>query len=135
MKGRKQNVGVTDGAIKRVPPPPKDLSEIAKKVWRAELPALVHAEKVAAHELPLFKSYCSATARIDEAQALIKLHGLLITSPQGELKRNPATTIQKEAIALQARLAAEFGITPASRGKNEGFTNDEDAPPGVAVRR
>lgn len=131
MKGRKQNVSATDAAIKRVPPPPKDLSPLAKRVWNTELAPLVAAEKIAAHELPLFKSYCSATARIDEAQALIDLHGLLVTSPTGELKRNPATTIQKEAIALQARLAAEFGITPASRGKNEGFSNEEDAPPGV----
>lgn len=134
MKGRKSAVAVTDGAIKRVPPPPADLSALAKKVWRRELPALVHAEKIAAHELPLFKSYCSATARIDEAQALIEEHGLLVTSPTGELKRNPATTIQKEAIALQARLATEFGISPASRGKNEGFHDrDEDAPPGVDI--
>lgn len=130
-KGAKGTVMAVAGALKRVPPPPKDLSQLAKKVWRSELAPLVRAEKIAPHELPLFKSYCSATARIDEAQALIDLHGLLVQSPTGELKRNPATTIQKEAIALQARLAAEFGITPASRKKNEGFTNEEDAPPGM----
>lgn len=133
MKGRKAAVTTTAGALKKVPPAPKDLSPLAQKVWRAELGALVRAEKIAAHELPLFKSYCSATARIDEAQALIAQHGLLIVGASGELKRNPATTIQKEAIALQARLAAEFGITPASRNKNERFVDDEDAPPGVAV--
>lgn len=134
MKGRKSNVTAVDGAIKRVPAPPAGLSTLAKKVWRRELPALVRAEKIAAHELPLFQSYCTASARIDEAQALIEEHGLLVASPTGELKRNPATTIQKEAIALQARLAAEFGITPASRSKNEGFANDENnAPPGLDI--
>lgn len=133
MKGRKAAVTATTGALKKVPPAPKDLSPLAQKVWRAELGALVRAEKIAAHELPLFKSYCLATARIDEAQALIEKHTLLITGASGELKRNPATTIQKEAIALQARLAAEFGITPASRNKNERFVDDEDAPPGMAV--
>lgn len=135
MKGRKANVTAIEGALKRVPPAPTALSVLARKVWRRELPALVRAEKIAAHELPLFASYCSATARIDEAQALIEEHGLLVMSATGELKRNPATTIQKEAIALQARLAAEFGNTPASRNKNEGFTNDDDAPPGVVVRQ
>lgn len=133
MKGAKGTVKAVAGALKRVPKAPDDLSPLARKVWRSELPALVRSEKIAPHELPLFKSYCSATARIDEAQALIDKHGLLVESPSGELKRNPATTIQKEAIALQARLASEFGITPASRGKNEGFTNEEDAPPGMAV--
>lgn len=133
MKGRKAAVTTTAGALKKVPPAPKDLSLLAQAVWRRELQPLVRAEKIAAHELPLFKSYCSATARIDEAQALIAQHGLLIVGASGELKRNPATTIQKEAIALQARLAAEFGITPASRNKNERFVDDEDAPPGVAV--
>lgn len=133
MKGRKAAVTATSGALKKVPPAPKDLSPLAQKVWRAELGALVRAEKIAAHELPLFKSYCLATARIDEAQALIDKHTLLIVGASGELKRNPATTIQKEAIALQARLAAEFGITPASRNKNERFVDDEDAPPGMAV--
>lgn len=135
MKGRKGAVKAIAGALKRVPKPPSDLTPLAQQVWRTELPPLVRAEKIAAHELPSFKSYCSATARIDEAQALIDEHGLLIPSPtSGELKRNPATTIQKEAIVIQARLATEFGITPASRNKNERFVNDEDAPPGMAVR-
>ncbi|WP_242221204.1 phage terminase small subunit P27 family [Shinella zoogloeoides] len=134
MKGRKAAVTVTDGALKKVPPAPKDLSPLAQAVWRRELAPLVRAEKIAAHELPLFKSYCSATARIDEAQAEILKHGLLIVGASGELKRNPATTIQKEAIALQARLATEFGISPASRNKNEGFHDrSEDAPPGVDI--
>lgn len=134
MKGAKGTVRAVAGALKRVPKAPDDLSPLARKVWRSELPALVRSEKIAPHELPLFKSYCSATARIDEAQALIDEHGLLITSATGELKRNPATTIQKEAIALQARLASEFGITPASRGKNEGFHDAaDDAPPGVDI--
>lgn len=134
MKGRKAAVKAIAGALKRVPKPPSDLTPLAQQVWRTELPPLVRAEKIAAHELPMFKSYCSATARVDEAQAEIDKHGLLIVSGSGELKRNPATTIQKEAIALQARLATEFGITPASRNKNERFVDDEDAPPGMAVR-
>lgn len=134
MKGRKAAVTAIEGALRKVPPAPTALSALARKVWRRELPALVHAEKIAAHELPLFASYCSATARIDEAQAEIDKHGLLVTSATGELKRNPATTIQKEAIALQARLAAEFGVTPASRNKNEGFNDrDDDAPPGLDI--
>lgn len=133
MKGRKAAVTTTAGALKKVPPAPKDLSALAQAVWRRELPPLVRAEKIAQHELPLFKSYCLATARIDEAQAAIVTHGLLIVGASGELKRNPATTIQKEAIALQARLATEFGISPASRNKNERFVDDEDAPPGMAV--
>jgi len=134
MKGRKAAVKATSGALRKVPPAPKDLSPQAQTVWRRELAPLVHAEKIAAHELPLFKSYCSATARIDEAQAEITRHGLLVMSASGELKRNPATTIQKEAIALQARLAAEFGITPASRNKNEGFTDrDDDTPSGLDI--
>ncbi len=132
MKGRKATVQRTPEAIDRVPAAPAALSDLARKVWRRELAPLVAARKIAAHELPLFASYCSATARIDEAQAEIDKHGLLILSATGELKRNPATTIQKEAIALQARLAAEFGITPASRNKNEGFAHDDDdAAPGV----
>jgi P27 family predicted phage terminase small subunit len=135
MKGAKGTVKAVAGALKRVPKAPDDLSPLARKVWRSELPPLVRSEKIAPHELPLFKSYCIETARIDEAQALIDKHGLLIASPKsGELKRNPATTIQKEAIALQARLASEFGITPASRGKNEGFHDKaDDAPPGVDI--
>ncbi len=134
MKGRKSNVAVTPDALERVPAAPAALTQLAKKVWRKELAPLVAARKIAAHELPLFASYCSATARIDEAQAEIDRHGLLVTSATGELKRNPATTIQKEAIALQARLASEFGITPASRNKNESFNDrEDDAPPGVDI--
>lgn len=54
--------------------------------------------------------------------------GPIYMAPSGELKRHPATTLVKENIEAARRLAAELGLTPASRSKNTGGAagNDEN---------
>lgn len=91
------------------------------------MPALVKARSLAAHELSTFESYCIAVARIRECEAFIQKHGPTFVSATGETKRRPETTLLKENIEAARRLAAECGITPASRSKNKGgATDDED---------
>lgn len=126
MKGRKPEITALPGALEAAPPAPTWLPKFAKKEWARVVPALVRARSLASHELSTVESYCIAVARIRECEAVIQKHGLTFVSPTGESKRRPETTIHKENIEAARRLAAECGITPASRSKNKGGATDND---------
>jgi P27 family predicted phage terminase small subunit len=128
MKGRKPEITALPGALDKAPPAPTWLPKFAKAEWARVVPALVKARSLAQHELSTVESYCIAVARIRECEAFIQKNGLTYVSPTGESKRRPETTIHKESIEAARRLAAECGITPASRSKNKGGAVDtEDA--------
>lgn len=127
MKGRKAEITALPGALDKAPPAPAWLPKFARIEWTRVVPALVKARSLASHELSTVESYCIAVARIRECEAVIQKHGLTFVSPTGESKRRPETTLLKENIEAARRLAAECGITPASRSKNKGgATDDED---------
>lgn len=109
-----------DGALSEVPDAPSWLPAYAVDEWWRVVPQLVQDRKIAAHELGVVESFCLTAARIREAQELISEAGQTYVSPTGETKRHPATTLLKEAVEANRRLAAELGLTPASRERNKG---------------
>ncbi|MDI5926462.1 phage terminase small subunit P27 family [Rhizobium ruizarguesonis] len=127
-RGRKAAVTALDGALSAAPPAPKWLPPHAKAEWRRVVPQLVIDRKIAAHELGTVEAYCLAVANMRTAEAIVAKDGPTYVSPTGELKRHPATTLVKEAVEASRRLAAELGLTPASRTKNKGGAagNDDD---------
>lgn len=126
MKGRKPTITALPGALDSTPPAPAWLPKFAKTEWARVVPALVKGCSLASHELSTVESYCIAVARIRECEAFIQKNGLTYVSPTGETKRRPETTIHKESIEAARRLAAEIGITPASRSKNKGGAVDDE---------
>jgi len=118
-RGRKAEVRALDGALSKAPAAPSWLPEHGKKEWRRVVPQLVADRKIAAHELQTVESYCVAVARMREAEIALQKYGLTFESDSGP-KRRPETTILKENIEAARRLAAELGLTPASRNKNSG---------------
>ncbi|TGP88931.1 MULTISPECIES: phage terminase small subunit P27 family [unclassified Mesorhizobium] len=127
MRGRKAEITSLDGALSQAPKAPSWLPAHGKAEWRRVVPQLVADRKIAAHELSTVESYCVAVARMREAEAALQKHGLTFETGNGP-KRRPETTILKESIEAARRLAAELGLTPASRTKNKGGAvgNDED---------
>jgi P27 family predicted phage terminase small subunit len=126
MKGRKPEIHALPGALDKAPSAPTWLPKFAKAEWARVVPALVKARSLAEHELSTVESYCLAISRIRECEAVIKKHGLTYVSPAGESKRRPETTLLKENIEAARRLAAECGLTPASRSKNKGGATEDD---------
>lgn len=126
MKGRKPEIRALSGALEKAPNAPTWLPKFAKSEWARVVPALVKARSLAHHELSTVESYCLSVARIRECEAVIAKKGLTYISPTGESKRRPETTLLKESIEAARRLAAECGITPASRSKNKGGATDDD---------
>ncbi len=125
MRGRKAEVKALDGALSKSPPAPSWLPTHGKAEWRRVVPQLVADRKIAAHELSTVEAYCLAVARTREAEEALQLHGLTFESDSGP-KRRPETTILKENIEAARRLAAELGLTPASRTKNKGGAPGDD---------
>jgi P27 family predicted phage terminase small subunit len=127
LRGRKAEIAALEGALARVPAPPKWMPAHARTEWRRVVPQLVADRKIAAHELSTVESYCLAIATMRQAEAAIAAHGLTFQTESGP-KRRPETTILKENIEAARRLAAELGLTPASRTKNKGGApgNDDD---------
>lgn len=126
LRGRKPEITALLGALDRPPSPPAWLPKFAKTEWARVVPAMVRSRSLARHELSTVESYCIAVARIRECEAIIQKNGLTYVSPTGESKRRPETTIHKESIEAARRLAAECGITPASRSKNTGGATDDE---------
>lgn len=119
MRGRKATVTALDGALSKAPPAPKWLPAYGRAEWRRVVPQLVADRKIAAHELSTVESYCLAVATMRHAQEVVEREGMTFMSESGP-KRRPETTILKENLEASRRLAAELGLTPASRGKNSG---------------
>lgn len=126
MRGRKPEIHALNGALDKPPSAPAWLPKFGKTEWTRVVPALVKSRSLASHELSTVESYCIAVARIRETEAFIQKNGLTYVSPTGEQKRAPQTTIHKESIEAARRLAAEIGITPASRSKNKGGATDTE---------
>jgi P27 family predicted phage terminase small subunit len=124
-RGRKAEVRALDGALSKAPPAPSWLPKHGKYEWKRVVPQLVADRKIAAHELQTVEAYCLAVARMREAEAALQLYGLTFESDSGP-KRRPETTILKESIEAARRLAAELGLTPASRTKNKGGAPGDD---------
>lgn len=119
MRGRKAEITALDGALSHVPAAPKWLPAHGKAEWRRVVPQLVADRKIAAHELGTVESYCLAVATMRQAEAVVAQKGLTFETENGP-KRRPETTILKENLEASRRLAAELGLTPASRSKNSG---------------
>lgn len=118
-RGRKAEVKALDGALASVPNPPSWLPAHGKAEWRRVMPQLVADRKIAAHELQTVEAYCLAVSTMRQAEEAVREHGMTFMSDSGP-KRRPETTILKENLEASRRLAAELGLTPASRGKNSG---------------
>lgn len=129
-RGRKAMVTALDGALSAVPPAPKWLPPHGKAEWRRIMPQLVADRKIAAHEVGTVEALCLAVARTREAEEALQRYGLTFESDSGP-KRRPETTILKENIEAARRLAAELGLTPASRSKNSGGAIGNDDADGL----
>lgn len=118
-RGRKAEIRALDGALSEVPNPPNWLPLHGKAEWRRVVPQLVADRKIAAHELATVESYCLAVSTMRQAEEAVRKFGLTFETESGP-KRRPETTILKESLEAARRLAAELGLTPASRTKNTG---------------
>jgi P27 family predicted phage terminase small subunit len=108
--------------------PPDDLSDEAKPIWIATIDAVGHTGVITAVDLEGLRAYTEACANYRRAQALVAKAGPLIKGRNGELVRNPAAIIAKQASEQMRAWARELGLTPAARvGLEQNLAHGEHA--------
>lgn len=90
---------------------PKQLSAEARTLWRRLSDDYAIEDAAGLH---LLTTACEAFDRMREAQALIREHGACTQDRFGQLRPNPATTIERDSRAamLSALKALNLDIEP-----------------------
>lgn len=102
------------------PHAPKELAGLAKREWDRVAKMLHDVGLLTTVDRAALASYCIAWQRLVEAEEDLTENGLVISvATEHGVKRikNPAWSIQKEAMGEIRAWASEFGMTPSSRGK------------------
>lgn len=73
-------------------------------------------------------AYVMAQFNMRKAQQAIEIHGALIDGGKGILKQNPAISLLGKSQSAILRLAAELGLTPASRSRGKMRAGGEKDP-------
>ncbi len=138
MQGKKpkeSTLQLIEGGLSNVPEAPAWLNVRAKAIWRTIAPELVERKILAETDLGTLANYCATNAIIQECQAAFDSDGLFEHSERsGTSRPSAAFKMIMQAQMVGARLAAELGLSPASRNKaakietneasSEGWGND-----------
>ncbi|WP_341991857.1 phage terminase small subunit P27 family [Azorhizobium sp. AG788] len=119
MRGRKAtSIPMTgDDPPDDMPEAPTWLSADARTEWDRVLPILLTERRtLTLADLASFANYCTAIGQVAEAARIIEREGLTFTGSSGP-KRHPAVAIRSDGMTQARQIAAELGLTPASRGR------------------
>lgn len=101
------------------------MSPDAKAEWRRILPGLVSRRVLTDGDLSTAENYCLAVGTVRLAQATIEADGPTIDGPHGQ-KRHPSFQTLFQGLTEARRLAAELGLTPASRSRVSAGEDEDD---------
>lgn len=116
MRGRKPELRAIEGGLATVPRPPSWLPSEAKDEWKRVVPSLIKRRILTETDLGTVENYCLAVGTVRRSQATISAEGDTVETNTGT-KRHPAFQTLFQAMTEMRRLAAELGLTPASRNK------------------
>lgn len=102
-------------AAPKLPPPPAELSDAAKREWRRTGRKLLAGRIITDLDTAAFAAYCSSYARWLEATALLAKSPVVIKNRHGDLVLNPLLRVVRESQDQYTRALAEFGMSPVSR--------------------
>src|SRR5690625_219188 len=119
MRGRRPDPPeLVDPPSSRCPSPPAWLAPHAKAEWKRAAPELHRRRLLQKDTLATLESYCTAVAQVRECEEIMVSEGRTVTTDSGP-KRHPAFSIQSSAMREARLLAAELGLTPQRRGKQQ----------------
>lgn len=110
------------------PAPPGDLTPEARAEWARMVPELERMGLVARIDRAALVVYCEAWSAFDDARQSLAEHGPLIEGQKGNLVRNPAAQLMRDAADLMLKYGSRFGFTPSDRTRLEAPTGDSDGP-------
>ncbi len=125
MRGLKPQIKSDIDALDEAPPPDW-LSPDAKAEWRQIVPLLLKRRILTDADLGSVANYCIAMGQVREMQRKIDRLGHVLeiyeidkdgNSRVVRISKNPAVSIQSDAMTRARLLAAELGCTPVSRSR------------------
>lgn len=93
--------------------PPEDLPEEAHEIWEQAIAELVSRQLKPA-DLESIRQMCVAAARARQAASDISRYGLVVEGERGPMT-NPLLKVERDATLTYQKIAAEYGLTLASR--------------------
>jgi P27 family predicted phage terminase small subunit len=99
------------------PQPPEYLSERACAEWDRMCDLLERTRVLTVADGSSLGLYCDAYDRMLQARDAIDRLGMVIETPGGGVKQNPAATILMQSVRTMHAILIEFGCTPAARSR------------------
>ena len=127
-RGRKAELQVIEGGLEEIPDElPDHVNPAMRTEWMAVVEDLRDRKMLTDAVLGTVDAYVTAMWNARKAQEAIDTLGLLIPAGKGILKQNPAVSLLGKSQSTIMRLAAELGLTPASRSRKnmQGDTPEE----------
>jgi P27 family predicted phage terminase small subunit len=100
-----------------IPDCPPELSERARIEWNRLVGELSKLRLVTNLDRAALAAYCSSYALWAEANEAIQKYGAMVKSPSGFPIQSPYVAIANRQAEIMLRISAEFGFTPAARGR------------------
>lgn len=98
-----------------LPEPPEGMAADAREVWDETLAELEAMSLAFSADGPALRCYCEAVVIHRKASHLLSKSAVLVKGLHGNLVRNPALQIQRDAAQTIRAFAQEFGLTPSAR--------------------
>jgi P27 family predicted phage terminase small subunit len=99
----------------RAAPPPRDMTDRAKREWRALMPAVLSIGTMSRADLRAFALLATTLAAEAEAREAVEHDGMTILAGSGGRKAHPALKSAEVARMQAMRLLESFGLTPRGR--------------------
>lgn len=134
MRGTKPHIRVERDALGEMAAP-EFLTEDAKAEWRRMVPILAERKILTMADIGSLENYCIAMGQVREMERHIRKHGAVQmvykVDKDGNAvvvstRKNPAVSIQSDAMTRARLLAAELGATPVSRSRPSIDETDSD---------
>lgn len=94
---------------------PDDASPAVKNVWMRVVGELEAMNLAFPADADALRCYCEAVVTHHRACEVLKRSAVLVKGLHGNLVRNPALQIQRDAANTIRAFAQEFGLTPSAR--------------------
>jgi P27 family predicted phage terminase small subunit len=98
-------------------PEAPEMTKTAREVWDYTIRELGPMKIATSADRDALAAYCEAVAIHRRATRLLAQEELLIEGQRGNLVRNPAVQMQRDAAQTMKAFAAEFGLTPRARAE------------------
>ncbi len=96
---------------------PEELGPVARQEWDRICPEIKASDLSKPIDRSVLTMYCACYALWVEAAEAIQKFGAVIKAPSGYPMPSPYVAIFNQQVATMTRIAAEFGFTPAARGR------------------